>query len=164
VIGLNASTVPLALREETLRWPGSPLALSYGGLKTTTLTRLALAGDKDWADIPMGKGRILISALPLELNDRLDPIAEVYAYALKAAQVEPVYTTTILDHGILICPAELPHATLYVLSSETTSPQVAFHDVRSNHDFVGELPPGRSALLLVGDDGKLLAQFHWNPK
>ncbi len=163
-LGLKASTIPLELREETLRWPGSPLALSYGGLKTTTLSRLSLAGGSDWAEIPLGKGRILISSLPLELNDRLDPIAEVYAYALKAAQVEPAYTTTIRDHGILICPTLLPHATLYALTSESNSTQVAFHDVRSNHDFIGELPPGRSALLLVGEDGKPLARYHWNPK
>jgi len=46
-------------------------------------------------------------------------IGKVYDYALKLAGVDPTYTTTVSNPGILICPTMLPHATMYVLTSET---------------------------------------------
>ncbi len=159
--GLSYATGPLELREQTFRWAGAPLHLTYGGIKTTTLSYAELPGGKDWVEEPLGKGKILFSALPLELNDRLDAVAAVYAYALKAAGVEPIYTTTVSDPGILICPTLFPHATLYVLASETNAADLSFRDIRSGKDFTGRLEPGRASLLLVGDDGSLIANYRW---
>ena len=153
--------MPLELRDQTFRWAGQPLTLTYGGMKTTTLSRAQLSGNRDWVEQPLGKGKILFSALPLELNDRLDSVAAVYAYALKAAGVENAYTTTMQDPGILICPTEFPHATLYVLTSETNETNVSFRDQRGGKMFTGSLQPGRAALLLVGNDGSLIASYRW---
>ena len=109
----------------------------------------------------MGKGKILFAALPLELNDNLKAIGDVYSYALKVAGIVPVYTTKINDPGILICPTQYPEATLYVITSESNREQVDFTDVRSGKEFLGTLASGRAAILLVGADGKLLATFNW---
>ncbi|MFZ0689917.1 MAG: beta-galactosidase [Acidobacteriaceae bacterium] len=159
--GISYTTVPLELRDQTFRWAGEPLTLTYGGMKTTTLSRAQLSDNRDWVEQPLGRGKILFSALPLELNDRLDSVAAVYAYALKAAGVENAYTTTMQDPGILICPTEFPHATLYVLTSETNEPNVSFRDQRSGKTFTVNLEPGRAALLLVGDDGARIASYRW---
>jgi len=97
----------------------------------------------------------------LELNGNLQAVADVYGYALKVANIAPVYSTTLKDPGILICPTRFPKATLYVLSSESNRSEVSFVDLRSGRKFVGMLPGGRAALLLVGTDGKLLASYHW---
>ncbi len=160
-LGLAAETVPLTLREESLHWAGETLPLTYSGLKTTTLSRMRFSGGGDWKEISLGKGKVLVSALPLELNDRMEPVAAVYGYALKAAGVEGVFTTTVTDPGVLICPTLLPHATLYVLTSERAKQTVEFTDRRSGKTFRGELAAGRAALLLVGEDGSLLAKYHW---
>ena len=160
-VGLDYLTTPLEIRDQTFEWAGEPLQLSYGGLKTTKLSRAELPGNKDWAEVRLDKGRILFSALPLELNDRPEATAAVYAYAIKAAGIEPAYTTTIHDAGMLICPTELAEATLYVLASETNRRDVAFHDARSGKNFKGVLEPGRAALLLVGKDGKLITAYNW---
>jgi hypothetical protein len=156
--------VPLELRDQTFHWAGNPLTLSYGGMKTTVLSRARLPNDQDWAEETLGKGKILFSALPLELNDRLDAVATVYAYALKTADVDVAYTTTTNDPGILICPTLLPHATLYVLTSESNQTAVSFHDKRSGRDFTGILEAGRPALLLVGLDGSVFASYHWQDR
>ena len=66
------------------RWAGEPLTLTYGGMKTTTLSRAQLPAIGTGSSRPLGKGKILFSALPLELNDRLDAVAAVYDYALKS--------------------------------------------------------------------------------
>jgi hypothetical protein len=88
-------------------------------------------------------------------------VADVYSYALKAAGIAPVYSTTITDPGILICPTRFSNATLYVLTSESNQTAVSFTDLRSGKAFAGTLPPGHAALLLVGADGKVLASYNW---
>ncbi len=163
-IGLEYETVPLDLREQSLVWAGKPLSLSYRGKSTTVLNRAALPDGSTWAEKLLGRGKILFSALPLELNDHLDSIAAVYAYALKIAGVEPTYNTSETDPGILICPTVFPHATLYVLTSETNHDEVAFHDERSGKDFSFTLKPGRAALLLIDETGKIDASYNWNPR
>ena len=161
-IGLPYATTPLQLRDQSFDWPGGMLPLLYGGMSTTVLSRAELPGNKDWSEVQLGKGRILFSALPLELNDQLDATAAVYAYALKAAGVKPEYTTAISDPGILICPTLLPDSTLYVLTSETNQTEVSFRDSRSGRTFSGKLQPGRAAILLVARDGRLITQYGWN--
>jgi hypothetical protein len=110
---------------------------------------------------PVGKGPILFAALPLELNANLQAVADVYSYALKVANIAPVYSIVLKDPGILICPTLFPRATLYVLASESNRSDVSFQDLRSGRKFSGSLPSGRAALLLVGTDGKLLATYKW---
>ncbi len=99
--------------------------------------------------------------MPLELNQNLQVVGDVYRYAMKVANVSPAYTTSLTDAGMLICPTRLPKATLYVLASESNQKTVSFHDVRSGKDFSGQLENGRAALLLIGDDGKLITSYNW---
>lgn len=160
-LGIESSTAPLTTRQNFVKLAGKEEQLTYSGLKTTTLSRAALANGADWADVPLGKGRILFSALPLELNDNPQAIADVYADALKAAAVEPVFTTPITDSGILICPTLFPAATLYALASESNQTAITFTDLRSGKTFSGSLAPGHAALLLVGADGQLITSYNW---
>jgi hypothetical protein len=160
-VGLPYTNGPLTLRENLFHFPGGDEALEYSGMKTTVLSRAILPHGEDWAEEPLGKGNILFAALPLELNDNLQAVADVYSYALKAAKIAPVYSTTLKDPGILICPTLFPKATLYVLTSESSRSEVSFEDLRSGREFSGTLPSGRAALLLIGTDGKLLASYNW---
>ena len=98
---------------------------------------------------------------PLELNDNLKAIGDVYRYALRIANVVGAYSTEIDDPGVLICPTQFEHATLYVLTSESSSPGISFRDRRSGAEFTGRLEPGRAALLLVSNKGELLASYNW---
>ncbi len=112
----------------------------------------------------LGKGRILFASLPLELNDNLQAIGDVYRYALKIAGVAATYTTSLRDPGILICPTRFPHATLYVLTSESAGQQVSFRDQNSGKQISGARAPGRAALLLIGTDGTVLAAYNWTTR
>ncbi len=161
-LGLQARLEGLQLRDDTMQSPAGDDPLVYTGLKTTVLDRLALAGGQGWAELPLGQGKVLVSAYPLEMNGNLQSIADVYAYAIKTAGISATYTTDMKKPGILICPTTLPHATLYVLSSETDTAPVSFHDTRSNKSFAGTLDAGRAALLLVGEKGELLASYGWH--
>jgi hypothetical protein len=160
-LGLDTQIVPLQLRNDMLHSPAGDLPLEYPGMETTRLDRAILPDGKDWAEVSLGAGRILFSTYPLELNTNLQSVSAVYAYALKLAHVDPVYTTPLNNLGILICPTVLPHATLYVLTSETATSPVSFTDVRSGKTFAGTLQAGHAALLLVGEHGDLLTSYGW---
>jgi hypothetical protein len=159
--GLAYETVPLEVREELMKFPGGDERLSYGGDKTTYLDRAVLPDKSLWVEKIMGRGKILFSPLPLELNDNLQTIGDVYRYAMKTAAVTPAYTTTLQDPGILICPTKYPRATLYALTSESGQTAVSFTDQKSGKQFSGTLDAGRSALLLIGQDGAVLASYNW---
>jgi hypothetical protein len=160
-IGIPYRTEALTLRDYLFHFPGGDERLSFSGNKTTALSRAALPNSEDWIEKSLGSGKILFAALPLELNDNLQALGDVYRYALKAAGVVPVYTTALNDPGILICPTQFPNATLYVLTSESNLRQVSFTDVRSGRQFAGTLESGKASILLVGADGKLLSAYNW---
>lgn len=78
----------------------------------------------------VGKGKILFSALRLEVSDNLDLLGNIDRYALKTAGVVPVYSTTLIDPGVLIAPTVFPAATLYAHKSESNWQQATFDNAQ----------------------------------
>jgi hypothetical protein len=160
-VGISYHPGQLFTRDTEIEWPAGKAELIYSGEKTDFLERAVLPDGKSFVDKQAGKGRFLFAALPLELNENLEAVGEIYRYALKVAGVKPVYSSDVKNSGILICPTQFPHATLYVLTSETDQTRLSFRDERSGKQFSGALQPGRAALLLVGDNGTTLASYNW---
>jgi hypothetical protein len=159
-LGLDYRPGLLDSRENLVHWAGGDSRLTYSGDKCTYLERGFLDSGAAFAEKQVGRGRVIYFALPIELNDDLRAIGEVYRYALNQAKVRPSYTTEVQDPGILICPTQLEAATLYVLTSESSSAQrVSFRDLVSGKDFEVKLEPGRAALLLVRPSGDLAARY-----
>ena len=161
-VGLPTELEALLLRDGALSLPSGPVPLSYPGLKTTVLDKAVLPAGVTWQQVSLGQGRIFFSTYPLELNENQASMAAAYAVAIQAAGIRRTYTTSNKDPGVLICPTKLPHATLYVLISETSSQPVSFTDERSGEMFTGTLEAGRAALLLVREDGAPIATYHWH--
>lgn len=155
------SEEPLRTRYAEIAWPGDSARLSYPGDETTYLDRGVLANGKTFADVHLGKGRILYFALPLEMSNDLGAIGRVYKFAMEKAGVTDPYTTTCKNPGILIAPTRFPDATLYVFTSETASTApFTFHDELSGQDFTVRLAPGRGGLMLVGKSGNIIASYN----
>jgi hypothetical protein len=151
----------LRTRYADIAWSGDSARVSFSGDKTTYLDRGVLEGNKTFVNIKMGSGHILYFALPLEMADQLNVIGQIYKFAMRQAGVTEAYSTTCSDPGMLICPTELPGATLYVFTSESanTNP-IQFHDRSSGADFTVHLAPGRGALMMVAKDGKVIASYN----
>jgi Beta-galactosidase len=162
--GLRYLDAPLTLRDYTFAWPGGEEGLAFAGNTTTVLSRAQLPDNQDWLEKPLGKGKILFAALPLELNQNPKAVGDVYRYAMRVANVAPTYTTGLEDPGILICPTRLGKATLYALTSESNKTAVEFRDVRSGVRVSGQLEKGRAALLLISEEGRLVASYNWGGK
>jgi hypothetical protein len=160
-LGLELYPGLLTTRENFTTWPGGEARLSFSGDKTTFLERTLLPNGQTFLEKTLGKGRILLVPLPVELNDNLNAVGDLYRYALRAANVAQTYSTPSNDPGMLICPTEFDHATLYVLACESAAAELSFRDARSGKEFAGKLEPGRAALLLVSDRGELLASYNW---
>lgn len=160
-LGLDVHPGLLTMRENLITWPEGRAVLAFSGDKTTFLERTLLPNAHTMLEKTLGKGRILLVSLPLELNDSLNAMGDVYRYALQVANVEEAYSTQSRDPGMLICPTQFDHATLYVLTSESSASEISFRDSRSGKVLAGRLDPGRAALLLVSDKGELLASYNW---
>jgi hypothetical protein len=157
--------VSLTTREALLKWDGDSAHLTYSGDKPTYAERGVLNNEKTFLEFTLGKGRILYFSLPLELADQLNEIGRIYNYAMKRAGVTISYETACKDPGILICPTQLPEATLYVLTSESAdAARVAFRDKLSGKDFCVDLAPGRAALLLINKGGQIVASYNTHGK
>jgi len=160
-LGLDLQPGLLTTRENLITWPEGEARLSFSGDKTTFLERIFLPDGQTFLEKTLGKGRILLVPLPVELNDNLKAVGDLYRYALRVANVAQTYSTPLNDPGMLICPTEFDHATLYVLACESAASEVSFRDARSGKVFARRLEPGRAALLLVSDRGELLASYNW---
>ncbi|MGO8791528.1 MAG: beta-galactosidase [Terriglobia bacterium] len=160
-LGLDVHPGLLGTRENLITWPGGKDVLSFSGEKTTFLERAFLPNDQTVVVQTLGKGRIMLVPLPVELNDNLKAVGDLYRYALQVANVRETYSTPLSDPGMLICPTQFDHATLYVLTSESAASEISFRDTRSGKTFAGKLEPGRAALILVSDKGELLASYNW---
>jgi hypothetical protein len=161
-IGLDYQPRPLTIRENIVKWPDGEMRLIYSGDKTTYLDRAVLTDGATWIEKPLGKGHILFAPLPLELNDNVQAIGDIYRYAAKTAGVVPDYSTDLRDPGILICPTRFPHATLYVLTSQSGQAEVSFRDAASGRTITGQVQPGNAAMLLIGESGEILASWNWD--
>ena len=161
-VGLNYDSGLLTARENILTWPEGEAQLIYSGDKTTYLDRAFFSDGRTFSTQALGQGKIVFSALPLELNDNLQAIGEVYKYAAKQAGFTSAYSTSLQDPAILICPTRFPHATLYVITSESgKATNVSFEDHHSGKHFSTTLEAGRAAMLVVAEGGQMLASYGW---
>jgi hypothetical protein len=155
------TSASLTTREIQIKWPGDSARLSYSGDKTTYTERGVLRNDQTFLDLPLGKGRLLYFSVPLEFSDQLNIVGRIYKYAMKYAGVTAAYETLCEDPGILICPTQLPNATLYVFTSESSSSvPFSFTDGKSRTTIRMTLEPGRAALMLLGKDGKIISSYN----
>ena len=99
------------------------------------MERAVLPDVKTFLEEAVGRGKILFVAFPIELNDNLEAVGEIYSYALKVAGVKPVYNSSLRNSGVMICPTRFPHATLYAVSSETDKSNISFTDEVSHKQF-----------------------------
>ena len=167
-LGLAQSSVGNLLREELLELNGRVMPVSFGGSHITDSNKQIInpiSGAATLIDVELGSGRLLWCPLPLELNERREPLEAVYAEALSKAGV-----ATELEwlHG-----GELPgvygrkltfaKGSLYIFVSELGSDAaIDVRDHQSGKRYSFTLGQERSVLFATDSTGDLLAVYRPN--
>jgi hypothetical protein len=89
---LGEAEIRNVCREEALLLDGKLLPVSFGARRIAEVCKEVRGQTSQHGDqvveIPLGKGRLIWSPLPVELNERTDTIASLYKYALEAASCD----------------------------------------------------------------------------
>jgi hypothetical protein len=160
--GIDARTAAVA-NEEDLELDGTTLRLSYRDLKIQRVEKAVFAGGSPArvVRVPLGRGSLIWSPLPVELAEQTGPTVALYRYALAQAGVEPAFELGLDEPGVLTYPAVYRDAVLYALVSELgTATTVTLRHLETGSLLEASLQPGRAALALLDrSDGKLVRRY-----
>jgi hypothetical protein len=95
-------------------------------------------------------GRLIRTALPLELGDSMDAVVAFYRMAMAQARVAPIFTVTPQTPAVMVLPSVFRDVVLYTFVSETnrdTAMQVT--DLQTKARFAVNVPAGRTAMVMI---------------
>lgn len=97
-----------------------------------------------------GAGRLIRSALPLELGDSMEALVAFYRMAMAQARVAPIFTATPRTPAVLVLPSVFRDVVLYTFVSEMNR-DVAMQvtDLQTKVRFPVNVPAGRTAMVLI---------------
>ncbi|QCT02307.1 glycoside hydrolase family protein [Paenibacillus algicola] len=155
-------------REEALEIGNTVYPVSYGSRKIAQVSKEVRSGGKldqgltGLHSVQMGTGRLIWCPLPVELNDRIEPVAALYSYMLKQAcaksELEWIHGGQMAGvYGTVLRFAE---GSLYVFSSEQSfDVPVEVRDPRTGCTYFFNLETDRSVLFAVDQDGSLISVY-----
>ncbi|MEK4076976.1 beta-galactosidase [Paenibacillus sp. FSL M7-0656] len=154
-------------REELLNINGVNHRVTYGRRRIAEVAKETLLhGDNGTADevhvLPLGKGKLIWTPLPLELNGRDEPLAELYRYATKISGIEQELEWISGGDiaGIYGRKLSFPKGNLYVFVSEfALNHEVHVRDQRTGVSYSFQLEKNRSVLFATDASGKLTAVY-----
>ena len=165
-LGLGGRPVPFTARHCTQASASGPLPLVYSGEAANIVDRWVFDGDdRTLADASLGRGRIIQTAYPVELNDESASLVGLYRDVIGGLEAERSAAlapfTATAGSGVLVWPRLFPDATLYTCVSERAEPAaVEVTDHRSGATFRTILAPERAAMVLLeGASGAPIAAF-----
>ncbi|UQZ82951.1 Beta-galactosidase [Paenibacillus konkukensis] len=154
------------LREEELMIGGQALPLSFGARKIAQLCKEVREADGDepygLTEARIGKGQLLWTGLPVELNDRAESVRALYAHVLAECGV-----TTELDWeqggdlpGIYGRKLAFRDGSLFVFVSEyARNAAIRVKDPVTGRTYEFMLQSERSVLFAADREGKLVAVY-----
>lgn len=163
---LGFGNVGNLLREELLELDGRLLPVSFGGNRITDsnkgLPSEAENGPAKLADVKLGAGRLLYCPLPLELNERLEPLQAVYAAALAqagvAAELEWLHGGDL--PGVYGRKLTFADGSLFIFVSEfACDAAIEVRDPQSGAQYAFSLPQERTVMFAADAAGKLIAVY-----
>ncbi|HXQ70213.1 MAG TPA: hypothetical protein VN844_06980 [Pyrinomonadaceae bacterium] len=141
---LNTDEISLPVQQtESFAVSGKDYLVRFEGEK---IQRIEKAG---FAQIRQ-EGRLIRSALPLELGDSMEALVAFYRYAMTQARVAPIFTATAQTPAVLVLPSVFRDVVLYTFVSESnrdTTLQVT--DLQTKTRFSVDIPAGRTSMVMI---------------
>jgi hypothetical protein len=154
-------------REELLSFGNRLMPVSYGSRRiaqVTKETRIAAAEThaEQLVELRHGKGRILWCPLPLELNDRIEPISAVYRYALESSGCSEELHWIKGGHlpGVYGRKLSFNDGALFTFVSEfSLDVEIEVKDPATGVRYAFMLEKERSVLFAADNKGQLLSVY-----
>jgi hypothetical protein len=165
---LQATVVPIDVRQSTLTLPGSQHALQItypAAVQQAPIDTMHFTDGASVEVIRHGAGKLIWAADPVEFSEDYDSTAALYAYALSQASVAPPFRQLQpLSPGVLAFPTMLKDAVLYSFSSESLQDtEVDLEDTATHARLHFLLPSQRAAMILLNrKNGDVLSSYDTN--
>lgn len=166
---VGSYTLSNILREEMLECDGELYPVSFGQRRIAEINKEIL--NKDVAnkqgvttlvDVPIGKGKLIWSALPIELNEQSEVITAVYRQALSIAGVKPELEWLKGGDlpGIYGRKLTFREGYLFVFVSEyAADTTVKVKDYQTEKCYTLELERERSILFTTDKNGQIVTTY-----
>lgn len=153
------------LREEMLDLGGRQYAVSFGEKKIGTLAidrPVNHQGVQQLVDVPLGKGRFLWCPLPLELNERWEPIQAAYAHGVALAGTNPELDWLKGGElpGIYGRKLTFSRGQLFIFVSEFGSDtELQVRDPQTGKQYRFQLESERTVMFAANREGQVLSVY-----
>jgi hypothetical protein len=149
-LGLAAEVAPIHFQRGEIRIGEMKIAVVFDAQRQAYAEALALPRGETYLEIAVGRGRLFVVALPVEMAEGLEAAAQVYTHALRRAGVEPPFTGAFPSPGVLIHAQQMEASSLYLIVSESAQKEtIAIRDTASGARIEMQIEPGRARLLLI---------------
>ncbi|WP_325050184.1 beta-galactosidase [Cohnella faecalis] len=150
-------------REERLELDGGFYPVSFGARRIAEASKeIGLSGSSSLVSVPIGRGKLLWSPLPVELNDRQSTVAALYRHAadLAGCVVELEWIRGGDLPGIYGRKLSFRDGALYVFISESgDDADIEIKDIVTGCGYAFRAESERAVLFAVDRSGKLLSVF-----
>ena len=147
--GDRFATEPVA-PAESFTISGKEYLVRFDGEKLQRVEKVNIAAKDHVAMVRYGAGRIVRSALPLELGDSMDALVAFYRFAMQQARMAPIFEVTPRTAAVLVLPSVFRDVVLYTFVSETErDTDLQLTDVPTRKRFSVTVPAGRTSLVLI---------------
>jgi hypothetical protein len=153
------------LREETLELEDSSLPLSFDGHRIAQVAKETITGICGAPQVrisKVGKGKLIWTPLPVELNDRSEPLMRLYEFSMRESGVRPELEWKKGGElpGIYGRKIRFAEGSLFVFVSEYASKAaVEVIDPVTGRSYGFELESERSVLFAVDGQGEILSVY-----
>jgi hypothetical protein len=159
---LKAHVEPLTYHNATITLENRPIPLAFGQGQQNWISSLRFDDGSTFKEILHGKGRILWTAAPVELNDDAQSIATLYGYVANRVDIAPMFTQqSPLPPGVLAFPTVLADSVLYVFVSDSANDaQINLRDQLTGVELAFSLRAEHAAIAVIGrKEKKLVAKY-----
>lgn len=156
------------LREECMLLQGRCYPVSYGQRRIAEVSKESLVSESGASAVleyPLGQGRLIWCPLPVELNERIEPISALYQYAIASANVsdELEWLSSGELPGVYGRKIRFKKGALFVFVSEyAANTEVCVKDRVTGVQYSFKLDKERSVLFATDASGMLRAVYRPN--
>ncbi|TSB48265.1 beta-galactosidase [Alkalicoccobacillus porphyridii] len=164
LVELGATERRNVLREEALVIDGKSYPVSFGARRIAELTKETLVEStrNEVISTSIGDGQFIWSPLPIELNNRLESVIALYAYALNQAGVseELIWSKGAENPGIYGRRLSYDQGDLYIFVSEFAGEaEIEVTNPENNQSYSFVMEEERSILFRTNKQGDVISVY-----